>query len=215
MLGPLEELVRTHSQAITARPSPSLSVSMSGASSSESIASRRSSTTTASTPSVCKTLSRLSLITRNARRLLKLVNSILRFSSIEAGSLETQFTRQRTFGLITRHLAECFEPLSSSTGVELRLEQGLALVPSSGDEKEERTAFDQTTEEGMRDHVYIDTELWEQVVFNLLSNAFKHTWSGSVTCSLYESTHDGKDGLRLDVTDTGERSRLFSVSEKS
>lgn len=197
MLGPLEELVRAHTQAIP-RHSPPVN---SPNSSSESTSSR-SSTSTAAPPVVAETLSRLSLITRNSRRLLKLVNSILRFSSIEAGKLETHFTRQSAFGLLTRQLIECFEPMSAQTGVELRMEKGLVKLGAGRRERED-TAFDRATKEGLKEDVYVDTELWEQVIFNLLSNSFKHCWKGAVTCSLYEVIEDGKDGLRLDVTDTG------------
>lgn len=175
-MGPLEELVRAH----TSTPSA------------------------AAAPVVADTLSRLSLITRNARRLHKLVNSILRFSSIEAGSVATHFAQQRTFGVVTRRLIECFEPLSSSTGIELCMERGLGLTTEGEREGEERTTFDRETEEGLREDVFVDVELWEQVVFNLISNAFKHTWSGAITCSMYEKMEDGKNGVRFDVADTGE-----------
>lgn len=84
------------------------------------------------------------------------------------------------------------------------MEQGLSIVkPATRDGQDAVTAFDQSTEESLKEDVYIDTELWEQVVFNLISNAFKHTWKGSVTCALYETSEDGKEGFRFDVTDTG------------
>lgn len=182
MLGPLEELVKTHSEtlAVSSNDSPKLP---------------------SSTPPVHQTLSRLSLISRNARRLLKLVNGILRFSSIEAGKVETRFVRQLEFGLVTRQLVECFEPLAAQSGIELRLEQGLARATLSG----EGVVFDAepSQEEDVHEGVYCDIELWEQVIFNLISNAFKHTWTGSITCSMFEVVEEGKDGLRFEVRDTG------------
>ncbi|MGB8700133.1 MAG: ATP-binding protein, partial [Thermosynechococcaceae cyanobacterium] len=47
--------------------------------------------------------------------------------------------------------------------------------------------------------VYVDREMWEKIVLNLLSNALKHTFEGSITVSLQclESTAE------LIVTDTG------------
>lgn len=97
MLGPLESLILAHSDA------------------------------SLSPPPTAQTLARLSLILRNSSRLLKLVNSILRFSAIEAGRLETRFQRQPSFGLVTRQLIECFDSLSVQSGLELRMIEGLAF----------------------------------------------------------------------------------------
>ncbi len=181
MLGPLEELVKAHTATIS-------TPSTDGGTPANSIQ---------PTPSPVQTLSRLSLISRNARRLLKLVNSILRFSSIEAGKLDTRFERQTSFGMVTRHLVECFEPLAAQSGVALRLEQGLALAGADD------TVFDKATVDGLKEDVFIDLDLWEQIIFNTLSNAFKNTWEGAVTVSLYEHDEDGVDGFRLDIADTG------------
>jgi PAS domain S-box-containing protein len=46
---------------------------------------------------------------------------------------------------------------------------------------------------------WIDREMWEKVVLNLLSNAFKYTFEGGVTVSLAE----GAGGFELTVSDTG------------
>ena len=47
--------------------------------------------------------------------------------------------------------------------------------------------------------VAIDREMWEKVVLNLLSNAFKYTLEGSVTVHLTEQD----EFVELCVTDTG------------
>jgi len=47
--------------------------------------------------------------------------------------------------------------------------------------------------------VYVDRDMWEKIVFNLLSNAFKFTLEGGVTLTLRE--HEGM--ARLSVQDTG------------
>ncbi len=47
--------------------------------------------------------------------------------------------------------------------------------------------------------VYVDPEMWEKIVFNLLSNALKFTFSGTITLSLRHE--DGRAVLR--VRDTG------------
>jgi signal transduction histidine kinase len=172
MLGPLESLILAHSVE------------------SEEVA---------TLPPASQTLSRLSLISRNSRRLLKLVNSILRFSSIEAGKLEVKFMRQNSFGAVTRSLIECFDALSVQSGLELRMERGLAMDQVMDSE----TSFDIRDPSEEVDSIFIDTELWEQIIFNLISNSFKHTWKGSITCSLYDSAYDGREGIRFDVVDTG------------
>lgn len=185
MLGPLEELVRAHTVATT----PVASASNSGF----------------ALPPIVQTLSRLSLISRNARRLLKLVNSILRFSSIEAGKLETKFMRQPHFGAVTKSLCECFESLAAQSGIGLRFAQGLVGIDntSSVHGSQETTLFDRTANDTVREEIFVDTELWEQILFNLISNAFKHTWKGSITCSLYDHALEATDGFRFEIADTG------------
>lgn len=188
MLGPLEELVRDHNKT-NATPVPSRSLHSAAF----------------DLPPVAQTLSRLSLISRNARRLLKLVNSILRFSSIEAGKLDTKFTRQKHFGRVTRSLCECFESLAAQSGIELRFERGLVGIGSHDGTETDRatTVLDQQSENAVKEEVFVDMELWEQILFNLISNAFKHTWAGSITCSMYDDFEDGQDGVRFDLIDTG------------
>jgi signal transduction histidine kinase len=47
--------------------------------------------------------------------------------------------------------------------------------------------------------VYVDPEMWEKIVLNLLSNAFKFTFDGRITVRI---RHD-QDNAILTVTDTG------------
>src|SRR5207302_7639675 len=47
--------------------------------------------------------------------------------------------------------------------------------------------------------VFVDTEMWEKIVLNLLSNALKHTFEGSITVTLRWCG----DCAKLAVKDTG------------
>src|SRR4030095_3457837 len=47
--------------------------------------------------------------------------------------------------------------------------------------------------------VYVDTDLWEKIVLNLISNAFKYTLQGRVTVTV---TSDAGHAV-LEVADTG------------
>ncbi|HAT47184.1 MAG TPA: histidine kinase, partial [Ktedonobacter sp.] len=47
--------------------------------------------------------------------------------------------------------------------------------------------------------VYVDRDMWEKIVLNLLSNAFKFTFEGQITVSL----HENGTSVELIVSDTG------------
>ncbi|RIB05305.1 histidine kinase-like ATPase [Gigaspora rosea] len=53
------------------------------------------------------------------------------------------------------------------------------------------------------DKVYLDSDMYETIVLNLCSNAFKHTWSGQITIRLYLDYKDNRKMIVLEVSDTG------------
>jgi PAS domain S-box-containing protein len=112
---------------------------------------------------------------RNSLRLLKLVNSLLDFSRIEAGRMKASFTPANLSSL-TADLASNFRSAMESAGLELIVE--CSPLPQS---------------------VYVDRDMWEKIVLNLLSNAFKFTFAGRVAVRLKS---DGDRAL-LTVSDTG------------
>jgi signal transduction histidine kinase len=116
---------------------------------------------------------RLKLAHDNALRLMKLVNALLDFSRLEAGRLKGSFVRCNLAGL-TLELAGMFQSAFDAAGLRLTIDCAAA-------------------------EAYVDKDMWEKIVLNLISNAFKFTLSGGVTVRLSESP----DRITLQVTDTG------------
>ena len=94
----------------------------------------------------------LQTVHRNAQRLLKLVNTLLDFSRIEAGRVQAVF-EPTDLATVTADLASAFRSATERAG--LRLIVDCPPLPEP---------------------VYLDRDMWEKVVLNLLSNAFKFTF---------------------------------------
>ncbi|HEX2819385.1 MAG TPA: HAMP domain-containing sensor histidine kinase [Streptosporangiaceae bacterium] len=117
----------------------------------------------------------LDVIHRNGLRLGSLVNTLLDFSRIEAGRMQASFEPVE-LGAFTAELASVFESAIERAGMRYEVDCAALSEP-----------------------VYIDREMWEKVVFNLLSNALKFTFDGAISvCLREEDTH-----AVLRVTDTG------------
>jgi PAS domain S-box-containing protein len=112
---------------------------------------------------------------RNALRLLRLVNNLLDFSSIEAGKGQAQY-QLTDLAKYTSELASNFRSVVEAAGLLFQIKTDAVIQP-----------------------VYIDKEMWEKIVLNLLSNAFKYTLKGSITISL--TTENNL--VLLKVKDTG------------
>jgi signal transduction histidine kinase len=119
---------------------------------------------------------RLQLVQRNALRLQRLVNNLLDFSRIEAGRLDAKFlpTNLSTF---TRELASAFSSAMQKADIDYVVD----CKPLS-------------------QAVYIDRDMWEKIVLNLLSNALKFTFQGRIKISV----HEEKGSAILKVSDSGE-----------
>ena len=118
---------------------------------------------------------RLELAHRSSLRLLKLVNTLLDFSRIEAGRIQASY-EPTDLALMTRELASAFR-----SAIE---RAGMRLIVNCPD-------LSQT--------VYVDREMWEKVVFNLLSNAFKYTFSGEIEIAVQVVGSK----MEMSVRDTG------------
>jgi signal transduction histidine kinase len=108
-------------------------------------------------------------------RLLKLVNTLLDFSRIEAGRTQASY-EPTDLAAYTAELASVFRSAVEKGGLKL-----VVNCPA------------------LPEPVYVDREMWEKIVLNLLSNAFKHTFEGRITITLGWCD----DHVKLTVADTG------------
>jgi PAS domain S-box-containing protein len=118
---------------------------------------------------------RVELLHRNSLRLLKLVNSLLEFSRIEAGRVQATYLPTDLTGL-TADLVSTFTSAMELAGLALQVDLQRLQAP-----------------------VYVDRDMWEKVVLNLLSNAFKYTLQGEIEVRLREVAGHAV----LSVRDTG------------
>jgi signal transduction histidine kinase len=118
---------------------------------------------------------RLEVAHRNSLRLLKLVNTLLDFSRIEAGRIEARY-EPTDLAAFTADLSSVFRSAVERAG--LRLIISCLQIPET---------------------VYVDREMWEKIVFNLISNAIKFTFTGEIEVALRKAD----DAVELVVRDTG------------
>ena len=117
---------------------------------------------------------RLRIVQRNGRRLLRMVNALLDFSRIEAGQSQPQLAVV-DLGALTAGIASSFAEVCRIAGIELVLDCRAAWAEA-------------------------DAAMWETIVLNLVSNAFKYTLTGSITVTVAP----GRDGgATMTVSDTG------------
>ncbi|MBD2196548.1 MULTISPECIES: ATP-binding protein [Calothrix] len=103
---------------------------------------------------------RIEIVQRNGLRLLKLVNTLLDFSRIEAGRIQAVY-EPTDLAAFTAELASVFRSTIEQAGMQLIVD--CPPLPTE---------------------IYVDREMWEKIIFNLLSNAFKFTFSGTITVKL-------------------------------
>ena len=117
----------------------------------------------------------LRMVHRNALRLMRLVNSLLDFSRIEAGRVRASY-EPSDLSALTGDLASTFRSAIERAGLTLEVDC-----------------------EQLPEPVYVDQELWEKIVLNLLSNALKFTFEGSIGVSVRWCG----DHAELRIRDTG------------
>ncbi len=129
----------------------------------------------------------LDVVWRNGLRLTKLVNTLLDFSRIEAGRAQARY-EPVDLAAVTAELASVFRSAIDRADLEFTVD-----CPA------------------MDEPVYIDRDMWEKVILNLLSNALKFTFDGSISVAVRRGTNEAI----VTVADTGigvpaaEMPRLF------
>jgi len=116
----------------------------------------------------------ISITHRNAMRLLRLVNSLLDFSRIESGRMQAQF-QPVCLTELTTNLVSSFRSIIEKAGLELEIKSSI------------------------QSPVHVDKDMWEKIVMNLMSNAFKYTLDGKISVNLSED--NGK--AIVQISDTG------------
>lgn len=130
-----------------------------------------------SDPLTEKQKEKIEMVQRNSQRLLGMVNTLLDFSRIEAGKTVAQFEPVNVSRL-TKGLCEVFRTAIEKAGLEYAVEM-----------------------EEIEEEVYLDKEMWERIMFNLLSNAFKYTLRGRIEVTMRRK-RDGS-GVEMRVVDSG------------
>jgi PAS domain S-box-containing protein len=129
----------------------------------------------------------LDVVHRNGLRLGKLVNTLLDFSRIEAGRMQARY-EPVDLAAVTAELASVFRSAMERAGLTFEVD-----CPS------------------LDEPVFVDRGMWEKVVLNLLSNALKFTFDGTVRVGVQRSGSHAE----VVVADTGtgvpkaEMPRLF------
>ncbi|MBA3916726.1 MAG: PAS domain S-box protein, partial [Acidobacteriales bacterium] len=117
----------------------------------------------------------IDMVYRNGLRMLKLVNALLDFSRIEAGRVLANY-EATDLAILTQDLTSVFRSAIERAGLKLVVE-----IPA------------------LPEPVYVDRDMWEKIVLNLLSNALKFTTSGEIRVGLRPSA----EAVALTVADTG------------
>ncbi len=118
---------------------------------------------------------RQELVRRGGLRLQKLVNTLLDFARFEAGRARASFV-PTDLAALTRDLASTFDSAMTSADLELVVE--CPALPEA---------------------IYVDPTMWEKIVLNLISNAFKFTFQGGIRVALKWLG----ERVELTVQDTG------------
>lgn len=124
----------------------------------------------------------LKMVRRNTKRLLELIDQLMDFRKVQKGAFKLEYSQADVIQFL-HEIYEAFVPLAKRKNIQLSFEHDL---------KELRAM--------------LDFKLLEKIIFNLLSNAFKHTgsekhirlkfWIEEETQQLVIAVEDEGEGIR-------------------
>jgi PAS domain S-box-containing protein len=120
------------------------------------------------------------VIQREGRDLLRLINDVLDLAKVEAGKL-TIDREDVSLSELREHLRVQFEPMATERGLGFDWMQGDRLPAT----------------------LYTDRRRLQQILKNLLANAFKFTYEGNVRIDVKVVSLEGVEAVAFSVTDTG------------
>jgi signal transduction histidine kinase/DNA-binding response OmpR family regulator len=120
----------------------------------------------------------ISLIHKNAQRLLRLVNQLMDFRKIEVDKMKLHAAEQDLVGFVAQ-IVQSYKKMAQKRGIDLQL-----IIQ----------------ENQLR--VWMDEAILDKVLFNLLSNAFKFTADGGFIYVYVKKSNSGKEAV-IKVEDNG------------
>ena len=118
----------------------------------------------------------LSVVERNAKRMLRLVNQILDFRKIQNKKMKMQVQLLEIVSF-TRKVMEYFEAVAKERNISYNIETDKNAV-----------------------YLWVDADKYEKIIYNLLSNAFKYTPDGK---SIKITIKENEDTVSISVIDEG------------
>ena len=129
------------------------------------------------------------LMYRNSLRILRLVNQLMDMRKVDEGKMQLHFLETDVVYFI-RDIMQSFDDMAVSRNIDLKLEPARTV-----------------------ENLWIDQGNFDKIVFNLLSNAFKHTPDGgTITIGVSAPKTDPgilpegiREFVRIDITNSGSR----------
>ena len=128
-------------------------------------------------------LDQLKIVTKNAQRMLSIIDELITFSKIEEGQTHITVQQGEIFPFI-EEICQIFKVAATNNDIHFRIH-----VDSQDLTK-----------------VWFSPPVLEKILYNLLSNAFKYTPSGGtilIKAQIVEAASGGRQNLKIEICDSG------------